>query len=102
MTVPRRFFYCDPPYLHATRGDTKAYGFEMDESQHREFAEAVNECKGMVAVSGYDHPLMDELFKPGRWFKTQGPDKTIHSTKGKRSEVLWTNYDPKNQKGLFE
>lgn len=63
MTVPRRF--CDPPYLHATRGDTKAYGFEMDESQ-----QAVNECKGMVAVFGYDHPLMDELFKPGRWFKT--------------------------------
>jgi DNA adenine methylase len=95
---PKTLFYCDPPYLHATRGDAKAYGFEMDESQHREFAEAVNECKGMVAVSGYDHPLMDELFKPGRWFKTQGPDKTIHSTKGKRSEVLWTNYDPKNQR----
>ena len=95
-------FYCDPPYLHATRGDTKAYGFEMDEDQHREFAEVVNKCKGMVAVSGYDHPLMDELFKPGYWFKTYGPDKTIHSTKGKRSEVLWTNYDPRNQKELFE
>jgi DNA adenine methylase len=93
----RTLFYCDPPYLHATRGDAKAYGFEMDEEQHREFAEAVNACKGMVAVSGYDHPLMDELFKPGRWLKTQGTDKTIHSTKGKRSEVLWTNYDPKNQ-----
>ncbi|MBF0554374.1 MAG: DNA adenine methylase [Nitrospirae bacterium] len=23
-------FYCDPPYFHATRGDSKAYGFEMD------------------------------------------------------------------------
>jgi DNA adenine methylase len=99
---PKTLFYCDPPYLHATRGDAKAYGFEMDESQHREFAEAVNECKGMVAVSGYDHPLMDELFKPGRWFKTQGPDKTIHSTKGKRSEVLWTNYDPKKNGCLNE
>jgi DNA adenine methylase len=63
----------------------------MDEGQHREFANAVNECKGMVAVSGYDHPLMDDLFKPGKWFKTLGPDKTIHSTKGTRTEVLWTN-----------
>lgn len=87
--------YCDPPYLHSTRGDSKAYGFEMSEDQHREFAEAVNECKGMVAVSGYDHSLMDDLFKPDKWFKTFGSDKTIHSTKGTRTEVLWTNYDPK-------
>ena len=89
---PTTLFYCDPPYLHATRGDTRAYGFEMDEEQYREFASVVNECKGMVAVSGYDHPLMDELFDPSRWFKTFGESKTIHSTKGKRSEVLWTNY----------
>ena len=74
----------------------------MDESQHREFAGAVNECKGMVAVSGYDHPLMDDLFKSGKWIKTLGADKTIHSTKGTRTEVLWTNYDPKNKKGLFD
>jgi len=99
---PQTLFYCDPPYLHATRGDAKAYGFEMDEGQHCELSKAVNECKGMVAVSGYDHPLMNELFRPGCWFKTQGPDKTIHSTKDKRVEVLWTNYDPQNQKALFE
>jgi len=99
---PKTLFYCDPPYLHSTRGDAKAYGFEMDECQHREFAETVNECKGMVAVSGYDHPLMDDLFRPGYWFKTFGTDKTIHSTKGTRQEVLWTNYDPQEQKGLFE
>lgn len=94
-------FYCDPPYLHATRGDSKAYGFEMDLSQHREFAEAANECKGMVAVSGYDHPLMAELFPADRWVKTLGEDRTIHSTKGKRQEVLWTNYDPISQGRLF-
>ncbi len=98
---PKTLFYCDPPYLHATRGDAKAYGFEMDEGQHREFAQAVNACRGMVAVSGYDHPLMDELFSPGRWLKTCGPDKTIHSTKGTRREVLWTNYEPEGQKRLF-
>ena len=98
---PKTLFYCDPPYLHATRGDAKAYGFEMDEGQHREFAEVVNACSGMVAVSGYDHPLMDKLFEPEKWFKTLGARKTIHSTKGTRQEVLWTNYDPKKQMGLF-
>jgi DNA adenine methylase len=91
-------FYCDPPYLHATRGDSKAYGFEMDENQHREFALSVNDCKGMVAVSGYDHPLMDKLFDTRKWHKTLGENKTIHSTKDKRTEVLWTNYDPKKIK----
>ena len=44
-------------------------------------------------MSGYHHPLMDELFPPDRWFKTEGPDKTIHSTKDSRREVLWTNYE---------
>ena len=35
---PGTLFYCDPPYLHETRGDSKAYGFEMDVEQHREIA----------------------------------------------------------------
>jgi len=91
---PTTLFYCDPPYLHATRGDSKAYGFEMDEDEHGLFAQAANQCKAMVAVSGYEHPLMDELFPPHRWFKSRGADKTIHSTKDIRTEVLWTNYDP--------
>lgn len=93
---PSTLFYCDPPYLHATRGDSKAYGFEMDEKHHREFANAVNQCKGKVAVSGYDHPVMDEIFPSNLWHKTFGLDKTIHSTKDKRQEVLWTNYNPDN------
>ena len=98
---PDTLFYCDPPYLHATRGDAKAYGFEMDEAQHRELARTLNACQGKVAVSGYEHPLMDELFKPDLWCKTRGADKTIHSTKGSRVEVLWTNYDPRPQQELF-
>ena len=53
----KTLFYCDPPYLHATRGDAKAYGFEMDEADHRTLAEVVNECEGKVAVSGYSSPL---------------------------------------------
>ena len=99
---PRTLFYCDPPYLHATRGDSKAYGFEMDEAQHRELAATLNKCRGKVAVSGYAHPIMEELFPSSKWFKTSGPEKTIHSTKDSRSEVLWTNYNPKAKSGLFE
>lgn len=99
---PQTLFYCDPPYLHATRGDTSAYGFEMNETEHRELATTVNNCRGMVAVSGYDHPLMDEIFPSDKWVKTVGIDKTIHSTKGTRQEVLWTNFETKLKKDLFE
>jgi DNA adenine methylase len=100
--APGTLFYCDPPYLHATRGDAKAYRFEMDEEHYHELAKVVNKCRGKVAVSGYDHPLMNELFSPPNWIKTLGADKTIHSTKGTRQEVLWTNFKPTIQESLFK
>ena len=92
--APRTLFYCDPPYLHATRGDSKAYQFEMDDKAHREFAAVAGSVKGRMAVSGYDHPLMRELFPASKWWKTIGSEKVIHSTKDTRREVLWTNYHP--------
>lgn len=36
---------------------------------------------------------MDELYPSKRWMKTVAPEGTNHATKGKRVEVLWTNYD---------
>lgn len=98
-------FYCDPPYVHQTRGDTKAYGHEMTDEQHRELADALNAVKAMVAFSNYDCELIDKLYPPKRWRKLVGPERTIHSTKDKRSEVLWTNYDPNKvsvSQALFE
>ena len=44
-------FYCDPPYLHDTRGDSKAYGFEMTRNEHIELADVLRGCKGKVALS---------------------------------------------------
>jgi DNA adenine methylase len=90
-------FYCDPPYIHETRGDSKAYGYEMTDQQHRELADALNSAKGMVALSNYDCELMDELYPSKRWRKITGPAKTNHSTKDTRTEVLWVNYDPQDK-----
>lgn len=87
-------FYCDPPYIHSTRGDSKAYSFEMKDDQHIALAEILNNVKGKVALSNYDCPLMDELYPSSKWHKFVAPAMTIHSTKDKRSEVLWMNYDP--------
>jgi DNA adenine methylase len=92
--APTTLFYCDPPYIHETRGDDKAYGHEMTDRDHRELATVLNSVEGKVAISNYDCGLMAEIYPRKRWHKHVSPEKTIHSTKDKRVEVLWTNYDP--------
>ena len=90
---PATLFYCDPPYVHLTRGDRSAYGYEMSDDEHRELAKVLNSVQGMAAISNYQCELMDELYPAPKWTKSIAPEKTIHSTKGKRAEALWTNYD---------
>ena len=85
-------FYCDPPYIHSTRGDNKAYGFEMTDEQHVELAQVLNKVKGKVAISNYNCVLMDELYPAPKWTKVYAPEKQIHSTHEIRQEVLWINY----------
>lgn len=87
-------FYCDPPYVHTTRGDSNAYGYEMTDDEHERLADTLNTAKGKVALSNYDCELMNRLYPAPKWRKLHAPERTIHSTKGKRAEVLWTNYDP--------
>jgi DNA adenine methylase len=84
------FFYCDPPYLHTTRGDSKAYGFEMAESDHVKLAKVLGSAKGKVALSGYRNNLMDRLYKD--WRRFDAPAKQCHSIKKLRQECLWMNY----------
>lgn len=100
---PQTLFYCDPPYLHETRGDANAYGYEMTNTEHRQLAEVLNAVKGLVAFSNYDSEFFDHLYPKEHWYKHVTPPKTIHSTKDTRQEVLWTNYHPRDflQKELF-
>jgi len=95
-------FYCDPPYVHTTRGDSKAYGYEMTDGEHEVLADVLNRVKGKVAVSNYDCELMNRLYLAPKWRKFYTPERTIHSTKGKRAEVLWTNYDPSKSVSHFD
>ncbi len=91
---PGTLFYCDPPYVHGTRGDSRAYGYEMTDEQHAELSRLLNGVRGRVAVSNYECDLMNELYPPPKWHKTASGARTNHATKGSRVEVLWTNYDP--------
>ena len=87
---PKTLFYCDPPYVHSTRKDSKAYQFEMTEAEHTELADVLVNCEGMVAVSGYQCELMSDLYRG--WRRHDAPPKSIHSSKGIRQEALWTNF----------
>jgi len=84
-------FYCDPPYLHDSRGDANAYANEMTDEQHSELAEVLRNVKGKVALSGYHCKLMDKLY--GDWRRVECKEKVIHSVKTTRKEVLWINFD---------
>lgn len=97
-------FYCDPPYIHSTRGDNKAYEYEMTDEQHIELAGILNNVKGKVAISNYDCELMDTLYPAPKWKKIFAPAKQINSTHDIRQEVLWINYtleQENTQKTLF-
>src|SRR5207249_1074535 len=48
---PETLFYCDPPYIHDTRGDSNAYGYEMTDEQHTELGVVLNHVQGKVALS---------------------------------------------------
>lgn len=98
-------FYCDPPYLPATRTSSNDYKFELKQEGHIQLAEALNKIKGKAAVSGYDNPLYDELFHG--WNKIQFKSKAVPMSRGKglvRQEILWINYDPPSgiQKSIFD
>jgi len=89
---PETLFYCDPPYVHDTRGDSKAYGNEMTDEDHRELARSLHVAVGKVALSGYHGPLYDELYKD--WYRVEADPKLCHSVKTERTEILWLNYEP--------
>lgn len=90
----RTLFYCDPPYPHEARGDSKAYGYEMTDREHEELAELLRSVQGAAAVSGYRCSLMDRLYH--NWIRVDANARLCNSSKGERTESLWVNYDPES------
>lgn len=102
--APTSLFYCDPPYIHDTRGDTNAYSNEMTDGDHIALAKVLNSIEGKAAISNYDCELMTVLYPAPQWTKLLSLERTIHSTKDKRQECIWINYDidfDANQSSLF-
>jgi DNA adenine methylase len=87
-TEPTVCLYVDPPYLGSTRASN--YRVEMlDDDAHRDFADALNQCKASVVLSGYDSPLYAELFDG--WHRLDLGAPTTLSGDTDRVEVLWSN-----------
>jgi DNA adenine methylase len=45
--------YCDPPYMHETRGRTDLYRYEMDDRQHAALLAIIEALPCRVMISGY-------------------------------------------------
>ena len=97
-TEPTVCIYADPPYLGSTRGGQ--YGMEMTaDDAHVALADALNECKASVVLSGYDAPLYAELFDG--WHRLDLKAPTTLSGDTDRIEVLWSNR-PLREPDLFD
>jgi hypothetical protein len=81
--------YCDPPYVHATRGRNDRYQHEMTDEQHLELLSVLSTIGAAVILSGYPSPLYAAALRT--W--NQISFKTM-TRGGWRDESLWLNYDP--------
>ena len=87
---PNAFFYCDPPYPLECRKSKNDYKCEFTDDDHRALAEKLHSIKGLAMVSGYDCPLMQELY--GDWNKIAFPKKQNNIRSSEVQEVIWINY----------
>lgn len=80
--------YADPPYLLSTRSG-KQYRHEMNEQDHVELIETLQQHKGYVILSGYPSELYDHELKG--WRKIER--RSYNQNSDARTEVLWCNFD---------
>jgi len=86
--------YVDPPYMPETRSPANKYDLkhrmyrhELTPDDHRELLEFLRGLDGMVLLSGYAHPLYDEMLPDWRRLTC----KAFADGARERTEVLWLN-----------
>ena len=97
---PETIFYCDPPYVSATRTKTNTYADEMTDDDHRELASSLRRVKGKVVVSGYDCDLYRDLYRGWRVERDRVKATSASRSRHPRREVCWMNFDSPSP-GLF-
>lgn len=108
LDFPDAFFYCDPPYPAESRGGGgKDYLYDFTDDEHQRLAKRLHRIEGKAMVSGYDCPLMRELY--GDWRMVRFPIKRnnirsniVNGSRTIMQECVWCNYElPAQQKKLF-
>ncbi|WP_332604750.1 DNA adenine methylase [Acinetobacter sp. ESBL14] len=84
-------FFIDPPYVRSTRtANVVAYRYEMSDSDHIELLDQLNQIKGKVLITGYNHEIYNE--KLSHWKKLTKRVQASGKTGGvSRQECLWIN-----------
>ena len=99
---PNITFYLDPPYPSATGG---LYSFNDIDTDR--WVSLLAETKGLAAISGYGNewkPLEDLGWRRHEHDTIASVASMAGKPRSKRTEVLWTNYDPAEydpEPGLF-
>jgi DNA adenine methylase len=102
---PHTFFYCDPPYLKQTRVTPTVYSCEMSDEEHQQLLDTLGGIEGKFLLSGYPHPLYDAAAEKYNWFRTDieiDNKASSQKTKPKKTECLWSNYQPAGAAELAE
>jgi DNA adenine methylase len=86
---PDCLLYVDPPYLGSSRCAQARYPHEMaNVAQHAELASALTTCNAMVAISGYQTSLYEQLYAD--WSCTKIATSTEQGGYGSpRQEMVW-------------
>ena len=95
----RAIIYCDPVYA----SDKPTFSYRHNDTQHQELTSLLtgSEVQAKVAISGYQGDF--ESLKEYGWLEhTRSSWEAISrgktgATKSKRTECLWTNYQPNQQ-----
>lgn len=88
----RTVIYCDPPYVHSTRGKTR-YKHELSDEDHVRLLEILlsfdffPRCE--IMISGYRNGIYDDMLADWKSIDFQAMTRG-----GVRTETIWTNFEP--------
>jgi len=90
---PDTLYYCDPPYIHASRTAPDVYALEMSEADHQELLTVLKACRGKVMLSGYPSVLYDEALAGWSRHTFELPNNAAGGESKRRvMEILWCNF----------